>query len=180
MSQVKTPLFQPFIMESLRVLTEEMHARARGEGNFRAGARPFDSGGSERLPNGTLLSKGADCDAATTDWHVYVLCAIDAASRAERYRFRGTIEASLTSEQFLAKAYTFILERNIDEGGRATYSSLLHEGKLTRRAILKILARSAEADQLESRYIIQAVAGSEPDSSLAERGQQDLLLEPEP
>jgi hypothetical protein len=158
---------QPFIIEALRKITEELTAAPKQTRDSATAENDLvlDTSMAEALSNGSFIFPSTDGD-AEPDWCVLAFYAADASRRSLIFRFRGRLRAGATPDDFVSRAYELILMRAIDDTGRGIYPDLIDKYLLSKRDVLKILASSPEAEDLNVKYIVVP----EPSSWLSQLG----------
>ena len=164
-----TASMQPFIVEALRRITEELSGSPQHtpapDSPAAAQELFLDTSMAEALSGGSFLFPSTDGD-SEPDWCVLAFYAASAANRSLVFRLRGRLRSGMKPEEFAARAYELILMRPIDETGRGIYPDLIEKFVLSKRDVLKILVDSPEALDLNARYIVVP----EPSSWLSQLG----------
>jgi hypothetical protein len=150
-----TVSMRPFIIETLRKITEELSALPKSSADCGTGTHEqiLDITVAESLSGGSFIfpSTDSNCEEA---WCVFAFHTVDASDGSLAFRLRGKLGANETPNDFAALAYELILMRSIDETGRSIYPELLEKLVLSRRDVLRILADCSEALNLKTRYVI--------------------------
>jgi hypothetical protein len=148
---------QPFIAEAMRVLTEQLTARADLPDDIEsptpAAELVLDSSMASFVGNGSVIfpNPGGNSE---PDWCVLGAKTISGTMDSSVFTFRGRLRAGLKADDFAAKAYDLILMRPIDPEGKNIYPNLLDTYQLTKLEFLKFLAESPEAQALSHRVLV--------------------------
>ena len=160
-------LMQPFISETIRVITEALRAPAHCESetapHVSATRHRLDASIAETVSNGSVIFRHPGGE-SEPDWCVLAHSGVASSNDLQFFRLRGRLGAAMKPEEFVQKAYEFILLRKVDLGGQKSYVPQLQSRALTRRDLIKILVESSEAKALKDKLVIVP----EPSSSLSD------------
>lgn len=150
---LKTERMQPLVMRTLRKLAEQLRDASATHAPLVPSRHKIDAREAEFSNDGSVIFP-EHSDAQNPDWAVFHLHEMDRSGAERTFKLSGTLTAQMPAPEFMANAYTLILMRTIDDDGLRTYSELLRSGRLRRREVLRILAKSNEAQALQRQSLI--------------------------
>lgn len=91
---------------------------------------------------------------STSDWCVFICEGADGSRETDTYLLTSRLPDSGANDEFVAASHSVLLARPIAPEGEAILARLLDSGQMARRDLLRMLARSSEAQALGRRVLI--------------------------